>query len=59
MSGSREDFLRNNIFSLIDLYDHALAQESLPWGHEIYNFGRPSLININTIHLVCLNHAPV
>ena len=40
MPGSREeDFKRKNAFSLFDLYDHALAQEPLLWGHEIYNFG--------------------
>ena len=26
-----------------DLYGHALAQEPLPGGHEINNFGRPFL----------------
>ena len=42
MPGSREeDFKKNNAFSLYDLYGHALAQEPLPGGHEIYNFGRP------------------
>ena len=40
MPGSRE---RNNAVSQYDLYGHALAQEPLPWGHEIYNFGRPFL----------------
>ena len=30
-------FLRNNAFSLYDLiFDHILAQEPLPGGHEIY-----------------------
>ena len=29
MPGSREDFLRNNAFSLHVLYGHALAQETL------------------------------
>ena len=44
MPGSREeDFKRNNAFSLYDLYGHALAQEPLPWGHEIYNFCKPFL----------------
>ena len=28
-----------------------------PEGHEIYNFGIPSLIIITT-YIVCLNHAP-
>ena len=42
MPGSREeDIWRNYAFSLYDLYDHALAQEPLPRGHEIYNFGKP------------------
>ena len=40
MPQSKEDFQRNNAFSLNDFYDHAPAQEPLPWGHEIYNFGR-------------------
>ena len=35
-----EDFKRNYAFSLYDLYGHTLAQEPLPRGHEIYNFGR-------------------
>ena len=38
-----EDFQRNNAFSRYDLYGQAPAQEPLPRGHEIYNFGRPSL----------------
>ena len=41
MLGSREDFKRNNAFSLHDLYGHGLAQEPLSRGHEIYKFGRP------------------
>ena len=42
MPGSREeDFKRNNVFSLCNLYDHTLVQEPCPGGHEIYNFGRP------------------
>ena len=42
MPGSREeDFKRNNAFSSFDLYGHALTQELLPGGHEIYNFGSP------------------
>ena len=44
MPGSRkEDFQRNNAVLLYDLYGHSLAQEPLPRGHEIYNFGRPFL----------------
>ena len=44
MLGSREeDFKRNNAFSLYDLHGHALAQEPLPWGHEINNLGTPFL----------------
>ena len=27
-------------------YGNAHAQEPLPWGHEIYNFGRPFLVII-------------
>ena len=38
-----EDFSRNNTFSQYDLYSHTIAQEPLPRGHEIYNFGRPVL----------------
>ena len=57
MPGSREeDFKRNNVFSLYDLYGHAIAQEPLHinftlftpklpplWvgRHEIYNFLSP------------------
>ena len=40
---------KNNAFSLYDLYGHALAQEPLPRGHEIYNFGRPFLCHYNYI----------
>ena len=36
-------FLRNKAFSPYDIYGHALAQEPLPWGHEINNFSRPIL----------------
>ena len=45
MPKSRENFQRNNIFSLYDLYGHTIVQEPLPqgWGQEIYNFGRPFL----------------
>ena len=32
-----------NAYSLFDLHGHALAQKSLPWDHEIYNFGRAFL----------------
>ena len=35
-----EDFKRTNAFLIYDLYGHALAQEPLPRGHVIYNFGR-------------------
>ena len=28
-------------FLHMTLYGHDLAQEPLPWGHEIYNLGRP------------------
>ena len=56
MPGSREeDFQRNNAFSLYDLYGLALAQEPLPRGHEIYNFGRPFLGH--PTYLVCLIYA--
>ena len=34
---------RNNAVSLYDLYGHTLAQEPLPRGYDIYNFGRPFL----------------
>ena len=30
MPGSKEDFKRNNAFSLYNLYGHSLAQEPLP-----------------------------
>ena len=47
MSRSREEnFQRNNAFSLYDLYDHALTQETqeaLPGGFEIYNISRVCL----------------
>ena len=43
MSGSREDFKRNNAFSLYDLYDHALTQEPLPHGSWNLQFCRPFL----------------
>ena len=33
------DRVEDNAFSLYDWYDHALAQEPLPRGDEIYNFG--------------------
>ena len=36
-------FLNILPFSLYDLYGHALAQETLPRGYEIYNFARPLL----------------
>ena len=36
-----EDFKRNNVISLYDLYGHAVAKNSCPKGQEIYNFGRP------------------
>ena len=39
----RQDFPNHFIHFLYDLYGHALAQEPLPGGHEIYNFGRPFL----------------
>ena len=39
----KEDFKRNNAFSLYNLNGNAPAQEPLPQGHEIYNFGRPFL----------------
>ena len=51
-----KDFLRNNAFSLDDLYEHALA-EPLPLGHKIYNFGKPYLGH-HSYTLICLNHAP-
>ena len=38
-SSREEDLKKNNAFTLYDLYGHALAQEPLPRGHEIYNFG--------------------
>ena len=38
-----EDSSRNNAFSLYDLFAHAQAQESLPCGSLIYNFGGPFL----------------
>ena len=56
MPGSREDFLRNNAFSLYDLYAHAPPKEPLPRGHGIYNFGRPFL-GQNFTYLVCLIYA--
>ena len=34
-------FLRNNAFSLYDLYGHTIAKNPCPGGHEIYNLGRP------------------
>ena len=40
---SVEDFKRNNAFSLYNLHGHALAQEPLPRGHEIYNLCTPFL----------------
>ena len=39
------DKVEDNVDSLYDLYSHALAQEPLPRGHEIYNFGRPCLVH--------------
>ena len=57
MHGSREDFKRNNAFSLYDLYGHALAQEPLPkelWN--LQNLVDPFLVII-TIDLVCLIYA--
>ena len=38
-----ENFKGNNAFLLYDFYGHALAQEPLFRGHEIYNLGRPFL----------------
>ena len=37
------EYIRNNAFSLHDLFGHAQAHESLPWGHKNYNFGGPFL----------------
>ena len=53
MPGIREDFQRNNAFSLHDLHDHALVQEPCPGSHEIYNLVDLSSIII-TIYLVRL-----
>ena len=39
----RKDVKGNNAFSLYDLYGQAPAQEPLPRGLEIYNFGKPIL----------------
>ena len=54
-----EDSKRNNAYSVYGLlvFGHALAQESLPWGHEIYNFNRPFLgyyIYILSLSVLCL-----
>ena len=46
MPGSKEDFLRNNAFSLYYFYGHTLAQEPLPRGHEVYNLGKPFLSHL-------------
>ena len=35
--------VKNDAFSLYDLYTHDPAQERLPCGHKSYNFGRPLL----------------
>ena len=47
-----EDFKRNNVISLFNLYDHALEKKSCPRGHEIYNLVDPSLVIIS-INLAC------
>ena len=57
MPGSKEDFYRNNAFSLYDLYGHALAQEPLPRGVKKFTIlVDPSLVII-TIYSVCLIYA--
>ena len=38
-----EGFKIDNAISLYDLYDHDLAENPCPRGHEIYNFGKPFL----------------
>ena len=53
----KEDFKRNNAFSLYGFYGHALAKNPCPKGHEIYNFGRPFLGHHNYIlnlSMLCL-----
>ena len=35
-----DDSQRNDAFLQYDLYDHALAKNPCPWGHEIYNVGK-------------------
>ena len=58
MPGSREDFKRNNDFSVYDLYGHAQAQEPLPRGvMKFIILVDPSLVII-TIHLVCMDQVP-
>ena len=39
------DIKKNDVFSLYDIYKHALPQESLSPGYEIYNFGKPFFLN--------------
>ena len=51
----KEDFKRNNIFSLYNLCGHKLVQDPCPRGHEIYNFSRPFIGHHNYIvtYFVC------
>ena len=64
MPGCREEyFYRNNAFGLYDLNGRTSAQEPLPRGSgggfmKFTILVDPSLVII-TIHLVCLNRAPV
>ena len=53
-----EDFSRNNVFSLYDLYGHTLAQEPLPGVMKFKNLVYPSLVIITIyVYLVCLIYA--
>ena len=57
MPWRKEDFLRNNAFSLYDIYGHTLVQETpAPGVMKIIIWIDPSLVII-IIYLVCLIHA--
>ena len=55
----KEDFKRNNVFSLYDLhvYDHTLGQEPLPRGHEIYILEDPSVVHIHLSQYYILSYS--
>ena len=45
LSEEKKILKEKNEFLLYDLFGHALAQESLLWDHEIYNFDGPFLVH--------------